>query len=232
MKNDELNVIVYSVNIGGYDYFNSPKTYDKNVRYILFTDNKFFKSDVWEVCHIDFIDNQLDNRKKSRYIKVNPHILLPKHDISIWIDHCFTPKFNNIIELLNNLSFTENDNIMIYKHSWRNCIYEESDEVLKQKLDDVEIVQNQISRYQKEGFPKNLGLFETGFIVRRNNKNISSFNTVWWDEIKNGSGRDQLSCVYAGWKSNVIIKQCNYGNSVYDNPFLSKKNSHIIKLRF
>ena len=89
-----MKVIVYSVNIGGYDLFNHPTKFDDNIRYILFTDNKYFKSNVWEVNHIDFLPNDLDNRLKARYLKTNPHKVLPEHDISLWVDHCFTPKFN------------------------------------------------------------------------------------------------------------------------------------------
>ena len=68
-------IIVYSVNTGGYDELRSPDVYDPNIRYILFTDNKYLKSSVWEVNHVAFIDIELDNRKKARYIKINPHLV-------------------------------------------------------------------------------------------------------------------------------------------------------------
>ena len=83
-----MKIIVYSVNTGGYDDFREPKIYDPNVRYILFTDNKYYKSKIWEICHTDFLPKNLDNRRKARYIKLNPHIVLPEHDVSIWVDHC------------------------------------------------------------------------------------------------------------------------------------------------
>jgi hypothetical protein len=227
-----MKIIVYSANIGGYDNFNHPKIYDENVRYILFTDNKYIKSNVWEISHTDFLDESLTSRKSARYFKVNPHLVLPEHDISIWVDHCFTPQFNNANDLINKMSFTNDKNIMIFKHSWRDCIYKESEEVIKLKLDNQEIVTNQIDRYKKEGFPENLGLFETGFIVRENNKKVNEFNDVWWNEIKNGSGRDQLSNMYASWKTSLKINQLTYGVSCYNNPFLTQKNNHNVKLSF
>jgi hypothetical protein len=168
----------------------------------------------------------------ARYVKLNPHKLLPKHDISIWVDHCFTPKFNNSNLLLKNLNFTNKCNIMIFKHSWRNCIYEESEEVLRQKLDKVEIVNSQMQKYRKEGFPPNLGLFETGFIVRRNNELVNRFNDTWSNEVMSYSGRDQLSQMYSSWKTNLSIDRITYGKSCYDNPFLERKKSHSVKLRF
>ena len=188
-------IIVYSVNTGGYDELRSPDVYDPNIRYILFTDNKYFKSDVWEVNHIDFVDSKLDNRKKARYIKINPHLVLPNHDISIWVDHCYKPKFNNAEEFLKEIGFF-NNNIMSYKHDVRQCIYSESEEVKQQRLDYDDIVNSQMSRYRIEGFPRNYGLFDSGFTIRKYNKVVNEFNDIWWSEVKNFSARDQLSQVY------------------------------------
>lgn len=227
-----MKTVIYSANIGGYDNFNKPVVYDENVRYILFTDNKYIKSDVWEICHTDSLNTTFDSRKLARYIKVNPHIVLPKHDVSIWIDHCFTPRFKDTNELFKNISFTKDKNIMIFPHSWRKCIYTESKEVLRQRLDSTEVVDSQMLRYRKEGFPENFGLFETGFMVRRNNDKVNEFNTVWWNEINNGSGRDQLSNMYASWKTSLEVSPIKYGTSTYKNLFLLPKTKHNIKLTF
>ena len=224
-----MKYIVYSTNIGGYDLFNKPSVYDKNIRYILFTDNKHFRSDVWEVQHIDFLP-EMSNRKKARYIKINPHLVLPKHDVSIWIDHCFKPKFDNINTLIKNIGFIDKD-IMIYKHSWRNCTYDESIEVLNQKLDSKTLVKSQMDRYLMDGFPKNYGLFETGLIFRKNNQSINNFNNFWWSELNNGSERDQLSLMYSSWKNLIEIKPITYGKSCYNNLFLDKKIKHQVRVK-
>lgn len=226
-----MNIIVYSVNIGGYDFFNHPKIIDPNVRYILFTDNKFFKSDVWEVNHIDFIDDNINNRLKARYIKTNPHKILPKHDISVWVDHCFTPRFKDIHQVITSIKFDKYTNIMCYSHDERNCLYDESVAVKKLKLDDSSVIDKQISKYRGEGFPKNLGLFQSGFMIRKNNDKVNRFNNTWWEEIKNGSGRDQLSQVYSSWKNSINIKPINNNGSVYNNKFLSPKIKHIHKYK-
>jgi hypothetical protein len=81
-------------------------------------------------------------------------------------------------------------------------------------------------KYEREGFPKNQGLFSTGFIVRRNNKNVANFNEIWWDEVKNYSARDQLSQVYSAWKCGLRIDNINIGSSVYSNNFLMPKIPH------
>jgi hypothetical protein len=223
--NNNPKIIVYSVSTGGYDELKTPKIFDPNIRYILFTDNKYFKSDVWEVNHIDFVDNELDNRRKARYIKLNPHLVLPNHDISIWIDHCYLPKFNNVMELLNEIKFFDN-HIMCYKHDVRQCIYSESEEVKSQRLDYPDIVNTQMSKYRQEGFPYNYGLFDSGFTFRKNSKHVNKFNEIWWDEVKNFSARDQLSQVYSSWKSGVNITQIPIGSSIYNNKYLNPKVKH------
>jgi hypothetical protein len=212
-----MKYIIYSCNIGNYDNFNIPKIYDKNVRYILFTDNKYFKSDVWEVNYVDFLSH-LDDRKKARFLKLNPDKVLPKHEVNLWIDHNFTPKINNFEDFLNQVKFK--NNIMLYKHRYRTCIYDEMMKVIEMKKESSKIADKQINKYKKEGFPKNFGLFETGFMIRPNNDTINMFNEMWWNEVNNESGRDQLSQMYVSWKTGIKPDPILIGKSAYDNKFL------------
>jgi len=221
----DIKVIVYSANIGGYDNFIDLKNYDPNVEYILFTDDTEFKSDVWEVKSVDFLTDTLDNRKKARYIKLNPHLVLPPHDISIWIDHCLEPRFEDVSELLKYLNFG-NSSIMCFPHPERDCLYDEGQVVLKLKLDTPEIVNTQMNRYHSMSFPRNYGLFENGFIVRRNNLKSKMFNETWWKEISKNSGRDQLSQMFVSWSIGVDITPILNCGLMADNIFLSEKIKH------
>lgn len=218
-----MNIVVYSVNTGGYDDLKNLTVIDPNVRYILFTDNKYFKSKTWEVNHIDFINHITDSRRIARYLKVNSHLVLPNHDISIWIDHCYTPKINNFKSVLNDNPF---ENVLCYKHDIRQCIYDESVKVLNDKLDYPELVNKQMQKYRNEGFPTKYGLFDSGFTIRKNNQQINTFNETWWNEIQNGSARDQLSQVYSSWKTNTKITPFKHGNNIYNNPYLNQKVKH------
>lgn len=221
----DIKVIVYSANIGGYDNFIDLKNYDPNVEYILFTDDTEFKSDVWKVKSVDFLTDTLDNRKKARYIKLNPHLVLPPHDISIWIDHCLEPRFEDVSELLKYLNFG-NSSIMCFPHPERDCLYDEGQVVLKLKLDTPEIVNTQMNRYHSMSFPRNYGLFENGFIVRRNNLKSKMFNETWWKEISKNSGRDQLSQMFVSWSIGVDITPILNCGLMADNIFLSEKIKH------
>lgn len=219
-----MKIVIYSVNTGSYDQFMDPPIIDPNVRYILFTDNKYYRSNIWEVNHVDFIDQSLDTRKKARFVKLNPHKILPKHDISIWVDSCYKTKFSNTENFLKEISF--NDGIMCFKHNERNCIYDEAKVVVKDKLDYAKIVEQQMNRYKSEGFPKNYGLFDSGFTIRSNNDSVNKFNERWWLELNTNSSRDQLSQVYSSWVTNIKINPINVLGSIYENKYLTKKIKH------
>lgn len=227
-----MKIIIYSANINNYDYFYHPDIIDKNVEYVLFTDNNYFKSNIWKVINISNLGiDHLDYRRKARYLKINSHIVLPNHNVSIWIDHCFKSKINDANKMLNDLCF-ENKNAMIYNHSWRNCIYEEAKECISKKLDSKEVIEKQMREYKKKSFPQNNGLFETGFMIRRYNQDTINFNNLWWQEILNGSGRDQLSQNYAAWITKYKVHPINIGKSQYDSPFIDKKNKHNKIIQF
>lgn len=220
-----MSVIVFSANIGGYDNPRDLTFYDKNVRYILFTDNKHFKSEYWEVYNINFLDLDLDNRRKARMIKTNPNLVLPQHNISVWIDSCYSPKVEDFNCFFDEIKFKDKL-IMCYKHDQRDCIYKEAEVVKEKKLDYKHLVDNQINKYKELRFPKGLGLFDTGFTIRKNCPEVNKFNHDWWDQIKNGSSRDQLSQVFCAWKNSVKIDPIPNGFSIYNNKYLFPKVPH------
>jgi hypothetical protein len=224
--NKDLKIIVYSANIGGYDKPSELTSYDKNIEYIYFTDNTNFTSEIWNIKPIDFVNPKLDNRRKSRFLKLNPHIVLPEHDISIWMDGSLEPIFTSAHELLEKIGFGDN-NIMCYKHRFRNCIYDECEEVLNWKLDFPALVVTQSTNYYNKGFPRNYGLYENGFMIRRNNDKMKKFNEFWWNEVSKNSARDQLSQMYSCWVTKTNILPITVGKNVEENEFLIKKNHEL-----
>ena len=214
-------IIIYSAIIGDYDNIVTPKIIDKDVEYILFTDNLGYKSDVWKIINIKVTGGF---KKTARYIKLNPHKVLPPHNISMWVDGALTPNFDNTENLLREIEF--NNGVMRYKHETRNCIYNESDVVVASKFDDPNVVALQMESYYNEGLPLDYGLFETGFMIRKNNDNINSFNELWWKEVSNKSYRDQLSQMYVSWKTKIVIKPIKIGKSIRDNKFLQPIRKH------
>lgn len=219
-----MKIIVYSCNFGNYDRIKLPNYLDKNVKYILFTDNKNLKTSIWSSVYVDTDAIHKDKQRVARYYKANPHIVLPEHDISVWIDSSFIINIQNferlVKELLGKLV------IACYPHPNRICTYQEANICLNMKLDDEKIIQRQIGKYRKERLPNNYGLFATGFLIRGKGMSVKGFNEKWWREIEEGSKRDQLSFAYVAWKLGMFVRPILDG-TIYKNPYLSKEK-HLI----
>lgn len=192
-------LIVYTCVTGGYDTLNNPCFVTPNCKYVCFTDNPSLKSDIWETRQIPAMALQLDNIRKNRYVKLHPHLLFPEYECSIYIDGniSITGDVNTFITTCN----LERCSIVIPKHPWRNCIYEEAQECIKRGKDIPEHIMPQIQRYKNEGFPDKYGLTQNNIIVRRHNDEACvRIMEEWWSELLTGSYRDQLSLMYVLWK--------------------------------
>ena len=222
----EKKIIVYSTILNGYDEIKNPEVFDSNIEYVLFTDDMSLKSDVWKILPVDFLPKNLDLRKQSKYIKINSHLVLPEHEISIWIDHSFEPKFDDASKMIEDIKMG-NLNILAYRHSERNCLYDESQEVLKLKLETPNIVNSQMRRYYSMGFPENYGLYEAGLLIRKNNSKVKLFNESWWKEVLNNSGRDQLSQMFSSWVTGVDFHPITVGENVWSINFLHTAVPHL-----
>lgn len=181
-----------------------PKQRD-NVGFFSFLDekrlkkHKHFNLTRWQLNAPWFTDEHF--RRQARAHKILAHRLFKNCRYSLWIDGCLQVVDKNIIGTME--KHLENADICVFKHRVRNCIYEEVDACIKQKKDDESIMLKQVERYLEEGYPANNGLGETTALLRRHNKATMEFNELWWEEIKNGSYRDQLSFNYIAWKLGV-----------------------------
>ena len=206
--------VVFTAIFGDYEDLLDPKVIDENLDYVCFTDNPNLKSEVWDIKlisdisrdfdisynEINFVD--LDFTRRARAIKILPHIFLKDYDFSFWVDAGFLIT-GNIIEYVNR--YTEKDFLGV-KHSVRNCLYDEAEEVIRLNIDDENIILKQIEKYKTNGFPKNNGLIESGLLFRRhNNPKIIEVMDDWFGEILNFSKRDQISFNYVAWKNKLVF---------------------------
>jgi len=222
LNTSSLKTIIYTANFGGYDRVHEPMSYDKNCTYLLFTDSLNLKSKIWDVIRVA-IPKETDSQMSARYYKLNPHLVLPEHNVSLWVDSSFQIKRIPIKQILQ----SNPGDIVCYSHPNRRCIYEEAVACINKKLDYREIIANQIDFYRNEGFPVNHGLFATGIMIRRNSDLVCLFNEHWWQQVQNGSRRDQLSQMYSSWKTGCLISAFNVGRTIYKNPYFRKLPHNI-----
>jgi hypothetical protein len=159
----------------------------------------------------------LSPRRLARYHKINPHIVLPHHGDSIWLDGSFQLR-DSPIDFLSH--FQEDIELGCYNHTERRCVYSEYRSCIRLRKDDIGLMTAQVARYREAKYPENAGLTETGIIYRKNCPSVQSFNTLWWAEVAKGSHRDQLSFDYCLWKQSWVcpLKVVRFPGSVYLNP--------------
>jgi len=96
------------------------------------------------------------------------------------------------------------------KHPCRNCIYKEAEIVIKENIDKSGNAQLQMAKYKEKGFPEDFGLNACGIIGRWNNEKTAEFERLWWDEVLQGSYRDQLSFDYVRWLTGATVHNFPY----------------------
>ena len=191
--------------------------------FVCFTDNPNYKSDVWDIVLISKIYGGARDSKKP---KILPHRYLQNYDISVWIDGDvkITADINDLVD-----KYLDDKDYAVFNHEFcglsttgnlnvRKCIYDEAKFIKwlgdnhpkKHYKDDLTVINNQVERYRKEGYPVNNGQARNTILIRRhNNKHIIKTMEDWWTEVKYGSKRDQLSFPYVSWKNKLDFNFIN-----------------------
>lgn len=210
------------IEVGKFYPFNHDK---KGVKYIAFTNRKDLTSDFWDVKYVDL--KQSSPRVDARYYKINPHIVLPEHEVSLWMDSqvYFTYEPNAFVEY-----YLKNYDVAIHHHSDISSVAQESvAQAWVYQNDDPQIIMNQVVRYGKLGFPMiKYDHYSSGILFRKNNKFVEQFNNMWWDEVNNNSLRDQLSLPYVVWscrKSGLAVNTIMEDFTAHKNALPIPKSS-------
>lgn len=208
--------VLYTVCLGGYDKPNMPNI-SREIPCYFISDRKVEDlSERWQQVVIDNLPS--DTQRSQRYLKTLSTYLFPNAHRSIYCDAAV--HFQADISPLVN-RFKHHDFVAL-RHQTRECIYDEARACIYQNKDSTDSINNQMSRYLKEGYPANYGCYATPFLIR-NHKSETVKNTckIWAEEIFHGSKRDQLSLPYAAWKAEIEIK------ALPINPFF---NPYIISM--
>lgn len=159
-------------------------------------------------------------RVNAKIHKILIHEFFPKVKYTIWIDGNIQVQIRYLRRLIDTMG--DND-IMLFKHYSRNCLYSEAHECMVRLLDSKDKIFDQICQYTQEGYPQGNGLAECPVLIRRNNKKTKEFNCLWWDEILRGSSRDQISFPYVQYKTGTKV---GYLPGTINNNEFFRKVSH------
>lgn len=192
------NTVVCTAVTGNYDYSIDSLAID-GVDYLYFTDN-INNNDIprpWQVRQL--ADEHLDNRRRSKRPKLNPHSIpeLNQYKYMIWIDGdmgIINPNF--VTEIF---SYMKNGFVASPHFDGRHCAYGEATirppKYVKEPLDE------QVSFYIEEGFPTEYGLYECGVSARDlTDPKVKELGELWHQQNLTWSYQDQVSFPYCLWK--------------------------------
>jgi hypothetical protein len=210
--------VVYTVITGGRNELIEEQE-TKGAKFLAFTDTDV-KSKTWDI--LPAYDRFKDDRRNSRIQKFMPDKFFDA-DYSLYIDGNIQLKVP-VKKLID--EFLDGFDVAIFKHHARTCIYDEGAVVQRLNFDDPAVVAHHLKRYEKLGYPKQYGLTENGFILRRHTQKVREWGEAWFAEHAIGSKRDQLSGMYAAWRIGLPINRIMgpNGENVYQHPYLEMRN--------
>lgn len=208
-------IYVYTSIIDGFDNLRPPACpVDEDVRYICFTNvPNLPRVYPWEYRPAYIAGEPC---RSARIPKILPHLILPDDAThSIYHDGNFQLRMDPhamIRELLDRHDWAA------HKHPCRNCIYQESDVLLKEKIGTRELVEKEIARYRADGYPEGQGLWANGLIVRAHTAGVADLNERWWSLYSSGCERDQISFPVARHQRSFPINTIN--RDIWQSPYL------------
>ncbi|HEY0750943.1 MAG TPA: glycosyltransferase domain-containing protein [Chitinophagaceae bacterium] len=211
-----MKKIIYTAIFGDSDSLKEPLKPTPGWDFVCYTDDPNLTSKIWDIEVV----KAGDPKKLSRYVKIPNHF--PEYDLSIWVDATFQIRQHS----LDKFALSKTDGIWLNSHPQRQCLYEEAEVVKSKNLDDPNLIDQQVSKYRQEGYPEQNGLFRCGIMVRNpKDPKITEMCDLWWNEVENGSWRDQISFPYACWKTSVTPNPILHGiTQIYFKQSLHKSH--------
>jgi hypothetical protein len=175
------------------------------VDYFAFLDRKHNDSLGWnQIVSPDFTyDLTWSYRRNAKIYKILPNLFLPDYDVHVWVDSGQTViKDPHLICE----EYLKDSDIAVFKHSDRNCVYDEMQKVVELKMEHPPLIGQQRRYLESIKFPEDQGLYELACFVRKNNNATHQMGLMWWEIICRFSSRDQISFPQVLWRMQNNIK--------------------------
>lgn len=211
-----MRICVYTVLLGGYDTLLEQDVASlSGADFLCFSDDPDLRSDTWEVVPVEPYLPQ-DLHRSSRVYKILGHERLGEYDVTVCIDASVrlrvTPE-----ELVADW-LTDDVDMALALHSFREQVLDEFDEVIRLNYDDRARVYEQLTDYGIQ-YPDVLESRPHwgGMIVRRNTDAVRAAMRLWFDHVLRYSRRDQLSLMVALLHTAVRYRSVEIDN--FDSPY-------------
>jgi hypothetical protein len=185
--------VVYTCLFGYSEPFADHDYSDSSVDYVCFTDDPSLTSSRWQFRVVE--NRMIDSHRLSKSFKHLPHRHLGAYARSLYIDNTIRLKVAPS-EIFGRFD----DDLVMFKHPWRDCVYEEAEAVIESSYDDPDLVRRQMRFYRALGYPANNGLSAASFLLRNHhNAALQAVSEDWHGQVLRYSKRDQLSWNVCAW---------------------------------
>ena len=169
---------------------------------------------------------EIGARKAARFLKIDiaalvgviPHCKDRAIRRSIWIDGSITANKNgrSLDDLF--MLVCEDVPVAMHKHAFVSDLAGEICAVVEGQKDQLKGLLPQAEKYWRAGMQQTTH-FETSCIVRYHAPECLGLCARWWEEVRHGSPRDQISLPWAIFASKVKIHPL--AGTVYENDYFS-----------
>jgi len=199
-----MKIAIYSANYGNYrNEINNGidfVTFDSNIDYYFFTDNRNIKSKKWNMMYtdcqssLDFIDKYRHTSKHSKFVVPS---ILHTYDIIVWIDSKTLKRLNFVYDKI--IKVVDNDKLIYFiKHLHRYSPEQELNITIRRKMENHKNGLKLLDEIKNIKF--NSHLPETMCIIYKNindpldkdyHKTIDVLDDIYSNIINKGILRDQ-----------------------------------------
>ena len=217
------SVLVYTCVTNDYDWLLPPVWRSPYVHYVCFTDNPKMNAKGWEMRPLPSVSGLSNGTVANRYCKFFPWKILPEHDWSLYIDANIR-LMSDPSPVLADMEAMGSE-LAIPTHPQRSDVWQEAEACKRlNKIPgrDHPVLNDQLARYQADGFPSDTGLTENNIIFRSGDSaRLMPVMEQWWEELQNGVQRDQISLPYVLWST---------GTPIYRLPFSARDTNPYFRI--
>lgn len=197
--------IVYTAIFGDYDAYKEPPAGDYDVYLITDQPEAFSPSHAKVIpvsesfeCSAAFENwKALDSTRRARFWKLCSHQpcnSASAYEYALWLDASYEVPALDVHGMIE--KYLASAEIAVGPHPFLDCIYAGGERAIELRKEDPHTIRTHLERYRNAGYPAHHGLAETGILLRRHTSRIAEFNDFWWNELRTGSRRDQVSFNY------------------------------------
>lgn len=197
-----MRLLVFTCVFGGYDRVFPPVRSESAVDYVIITDDASLRVKGWRT-EVVGTTQFLSAKGPNRHFKMLGHLLLTGYDVSVYVD--------GNIRILGSLSpmiqsfLASGAALGIFPHPTRNSVEEEIKACLGAgKVKPTDHSAEELAEYRADGFPDNVGLAETGVLLKNHSHAaLDPAMTLWWSLFERFDTRDQFGLPYVIWKTGL-----------------------------